>query len=139
MALPHRRAFEDRKVRRHHRVVELVRQQIVEILSREVKDPRLGHFTVTDVELSPDLSSALVYVCRFVTGDQPHEPTEEEKETLLRALSSASHFIYERLKKRLVMKHIPSIRFTYDWRLSKASEVWGLVKKATSSEENPEV
>ncbi len=129
MAIARPHISDERKSRRHHRVVELVRREIVQILSREVKDPRLGNFTVTEVDLSPDIRTALIYVCRFITGDIPREPTRDEKDELVSGLSSASHFVYERLKKRLVMKQIPSIRFLYDERLAKASSMWSLVHR----------
>jgi ribosome-binding factor A len=137
---PQMRYSEDRKIRRHHRVVELLRQEITKIIQKEVKDPRLGPFTISEVVLSPDLRSARISVCRFVTGEGQREPSKEERDSLVDGLSSASHFIYERLKKRLAMKQIPSLRFEYDYRMSELSTIWNLVKSAneTQSESSDE-
>ncbi|MDB5038101.1 MAG: ribosome-binding factor [Bacteriovoracaceae bacterium] len=127
---------DDRKERRHHRVVELLRMELTSIIQREVKDPRMGPFTITEIVLSPDIRSATIHVCRFMTGEGQNEPTKEQQEDLITALNSASHFIYERLKKRLAMKQIPSIKFVYDYRMLELSNIWNLVKKATDT--NPE-
>lgn len=126
---------DDRKERRHHRVVELLRHELVDIIQREVKDPRLGKFTVTSVELSPDLRLAKVAVCKFVTGSDLREPSREEQETLIEGLASAQHFIYERLKRRLVMKQIPSLKFEYDSKLNEVTAIWNLVRKTSDDDQ----
>jgi ribosome-binding factor A len=120
---------EDKKVRRHHRVVELLKHELHSIIQKEVKDPRLGKFTITEIELSPDLRSSNILVCCFMTGEGELEPTKEQQENLIAGLNSASHFIYERLKKRLSMKQIPTIRFAYDFRMTELSNIWNLVRK----------
>lgn len=119
---------EEAKLRRHHKVVEVLKAEIYEIFRREVKDPRAKSLTITQVDLKPDLKSATIYVCKFVQGDG-HEPTEEEREDLMEGLKSASRFIYESLKRRLSMKVIPTIRFSYDIGLSGGSQMWGLLRK----------
>lgn len=127
------REFSDEaKIRRHHKMVEVLRTEIYEILRREVKDPRVHDLTLTAVELSPDLRSSTIYVCKFAVGDG-HEPTTEEQVELMSGLKSASHFVYEALKKRLRMKIIPSIRFEYDNRISLSSEVWRKIHGTTSA------
>ena len=130
-----RKYSDDGKVRRHHRVQELVRQELSAILSREVKDPRVRSLTITEVLLKPDLKSAIVRVCKFM-GDKGilEEPTAEEKQELMDGLQASSHFVYERLKRALVMKVIPSIRFEYDHHLAEASRLWSVVKSATEGD-----
>lgn len=126
---------DDKKVRRHHRVVELLRQELISVIQREVKDPRLGNFTITEIELDPDMRVANVLVCRFMTGDEPKEPTKEQQDSLIHGLNSAAHFIYEKLKRRLAMKQIPSVRFAYDVRMSELSNIWNLVRRTQDQDE----
>lgn len=117
---------EDRKERRHHQVAELLRTEVSHILWRDVKDPRLGHLSITEVDLKPDLRSAVIYVSRLPEGENPAELSPEEIKNLEAGLQSASHFVYEHLKRRLIMKVIPSLRFVFDLRWKNAARIWGL-------------
>jgi ribosome-binding factor A len=119
------------KVRRHHRVTELLREEISAVLNREVKDPRVKFVTVTEVQLKPDLKSAVIMVTKFMAGKGVlEEPSQEEQDELMEGLQASSRYIYEQLKRRLVMKVIPSIRFQYDTRLAESSRIWDLVRRA---------
>ena len=72
--------------RRIERVNSLIRQEISQLLQREVKDPRLARFvTVTQVSTSPDLRYAKVLVS--VMG------SEEEKKEVLETLTAACGFL----------------------------------------------
>lgn len=119
------------KHRRHHRVVELLRQELSMILRRSVKDPRLHLLTVNEVDLKSDLKSAIVYVSKLISKENEVISAEEQAE-ILRGLESASHFIYEQLKKRLVMKVIPSVKFIYDNRLDGLSRVWHIINEVSA-------
>ena len=81
----------------------------------------------SEVYLQPDLRQALVYVSPLAVTADSELPTDAERKAVLKGLKSASQFIYERLKKRLVMKRIPAIKFEYDVRYIKASQIWGLM------------
>jgi ribosome-binding factor A len=70
---------------RIERVNSVIRQELSELLQRQVKDPRLGNFVaVTDVSTSPDLRYAKVFVSRI--------GSEAEKQETLSALAGASGF-----------------------------------------------
>ncbi len=92
---------------RIERVNSLIRQEISELLQRQVKDPRLGNFVVvTDVSTSPDLRHAKIFVSRI--GSQ------EEKQETLSVLAAASGFLRNELAKRLRLRHIPELSFQWD-------------------------
>jgi ribosome-binding factor A len=115
----------EHKQRRQMKLTQVMREEVADILRREVKDPRVKLLTVTEVELKPDLKSALIYVAPLSASDEA--APEEERKAVLKGLKSASHFIYERLKKRLSLKVIPTIKFEYDVRWLKASKVWKIM------------
>ncbi len=92
--------------RRTERLGGQVQQEISEIISRKVKDPRLGFVTVTGVRMSPDLRYATVYVT-VMGGDEAVEKS-------LGCLESASGFIRRELGGRLHVKHVPELRFLMD-------------------------
>lgn len=123
------------KERRHEKVVALLRTELTEILRREVKDSRIHHLTITMIDLKPDLRSATVFVSLIPVGEGFSEPTKEQRDEVMQGLKSASHFIYEALKRRLVMKVIPSIRFEYDIHMADLSHIWGLLEKTKRDRE----
>jgi len=87
------------------RLDELLREEISSVIRREVDDPRIGFVTVTDVEVTPDLSHANVWVS--VIGNP------DEKRQSLRALSRAMPFVRQRLGK-LRLKRIPDLHLKED-------------------------
>src|SRR3954452_408224 len=91
---------------RTERVDELLRQEIGVIISRDVADPRVGSVTITDVETTPDLRHAKVWVS--VIG-QP-----SEREDAVAALRHAMPFIRHELGKRLRIKRIPDLHVHLD-------------------------
>ena len=93
-------------VERMRRVDEAVREVLSDVLTHEVKDPRVGFVTVTDVKTSPDLSHARVYVS--VLGDA------EAVEASLEGLQSAHGFLQGRVGSELRLKHTPALSFFHD-------------------------
>jgi len=87
------------------RLDELLREEINEVIRRDVDDPRIGFLTITGVEVSPDLSHANVWVS--VIG------SDEEKKLTLRALSRAMPFVRQRLG-RLRLRRIPQFHVRED-------------------------
>jgi ribosome-binding factor A len=91
---------------RMRRVDEAIRQVIGGVVAGELKDPRVGFVTVTDVKTSADLSHARVYVS--VLGDEPL------REATLVGLRSAHGYMQRRLASELRLKRTPTLDFIYD-------------------------
>ncbi len=96
------------------RLDELLREQISEVLTREVDDPRIGFVTITDVEVSPDLRHASVWVS--LIGDEP------QRRQTLRALAGAMPFVRRRLG-RLRLKRIPELHVKEDRTAERGTRV----------------
>jgi ribosome-binding factor A len=88
------------------RVGEQMKKELGEIISRKIKDPRVGFVTVTDVEVSGDLQQAKVYIS--VLGD------EEQKDNTLKGLAKAKGFIRSEIGKRIRLRKTPEIIFEFD-------------------------
>jgi len=115
---------------RIERVNNLIRQEISELLQRQVKDPRLGSFVaITEVSTSPDLKYAKVFVS--------HIGSEEEKRETLRVLTSASGFLRNELAKRLRMRRIPELNFEWDDSIERGAHLLDLIDKV-SADSNPD-
>jgi ribosome-binding factor A len=111
--------------RRTDRVNDLLRQELSALIQRELKDPRLGSglTTVTEVDVSPDLKRATVYVSHL--GD------EGERENVLRALASASHFLQSELTKRLSLRHVPEFFFRFDPSIERGARLAELIQRVS--------
>ena len=101
---------------RMRRVDEAIREVLSDALGhQDLKDPRIGFVTVTDVKTSPDLRHARVYVT--VLGGQ------EEREATLAGLQSAHGVLQRRVNAELRMKRTPTLEFVYDDTTDRAMRV----------------
>lgn len=101
---------------RPHRVGDLLRDELSQILSREIQDPRVGLLSVTSVEMSPDLRVAKVYL-------SPVDPEADVDQTI-RVLGRASGFIRGKLvRRKLGLRHLPELRFVYDDSIARGSRI----------------
>lgn len=101
--------------RRTLQVAELLREELSDIIRREVSDPRVGFFSITEVEVTDDLRSARVFVS--VLG------SDREREETLTALRSAASFIRFHLKPRLRTRSIPDLEFRDDRSMEHAERI----------------
>ena len=101
--------------KRADRVSDLLKEEISQMLLREVKDPHIGFITITDVEVSKDLQVAKVYYT--ILGD------EKQLRESAQALNRVSRFIKRQLGKRLRMRYIPDIIFRYDHSLEYGDKI----------------
>lgn len=101
--------------RRTRQVGELLREELIDIIRREVKDPRIGFMSITHVDVTPDLRTARVFVS--VLG------TDDERQNTQDALHSAAKFIRFHLKPRLRMRQIPELDFRDDRSMEYAQQI----------------
>jgi len=106
---------------RMRRVDEAIRQVIGEALAAELKDPRVGFVTVTDVSTSPDLRHARVYVS--VLGRRGRPSAQAERDSTLEGLRSAHGFLQGRIAAQLRLKRTPELQFSYDETTDRAMRV----------------
>ncbi len=92
--------------RRADRLGHEIRVELAEMLSRQVKDPRIGFVTVTRVEMTADLHHARVFVS--VLGNP------EEQQSSIEGLSSAAGFLRHEIGHRLALRRIPDLVFILD-------------------------
>ncbi|MDD4859783.1 MAG: 30S ribosome-binding factor RbfA, partial [Dehalococcoidales bacterium] len=102
--------------------------EISELLRREVKDPRLNSLvSITDVETSQDMKHARVFVSCICT--------EEEKQDILKALTSAAGFFHHELTRRLHMRIIPDLSFQWDDTMERADHITRLLDQVNAERE----
>jgi ribosome-binding factor A len=116
---------------RMRRVDEAIRQVLGDALAGELKDPRVGFVTVTDVKTSADLRHARVYVS--VLGERGAASEPAEREMTLDGLRSAHGFLQARLAGELRLKRTPTLEFSYDDTTDRALRVESLIEEAGRS------
>lgn len=100
---------------RVEQIADLLRAELSELLQREMKDPRLGFVTITQVKVSGDLRHARINVSCL--GD------ETEQQDSLRALRRAAGFLRRELGARIRLRTIPELDFRLDRSMAQAEEV----------------
>ncbi len=105
---------------RMRRVDEAVREVLSEVLTGDLKDPRIGFVTVTQVQTSPDLRHARVYVS--VLGDQ------EVRQQSIDGLRSAHGYLQRRVATRLRIKNTPQLEFFHDDTLDRVERLAELLR-----------
>jgi ribosome-binding factor A len=116
---------------RTDRVDELLRQEIGTLLAKELADPRIGFATITDVETSPDLHHAKVWVS--VIGGRT------DRTETVRALQASMGFVRHELGKRLRIKRIPALHIHLDDSAERGTRVLHLLQELESGVEPGEI
>jgi ribosome-binding factor A len=91
---------------RKEKVQDAIQKEVSNIVSNELKDPRLGFVTITGVEISPDLRYAKIFYS--VLGK------EEDRKKSHEALNSALKFIRKLVAERIQLRFAPEIAFKED-------------------------
>lgn len=103
------------------RLESIIRKELTEIIRNEVKDPKLGFVTITDVELTNDYSYAKVYLS-FLKQDPKHQYG-------LEVLERAKGLIRTKLAARLTIRKCPELIFKIDDSLDRADRVESLLNR----------
>ena len=116
--------------KRLDRVNQLIKEEISTLLQRELKDPRLGFVTVTEVDVAKDLRTAKVYVS--VLG------SDSQWQSSLQALESARGYIRSWLLPRLRLRSVPHLTFHPDRSMAHAAHIQTVLEGLKSEERPPE-
>lgn len=112
---------------RSRRIAEQIQRELSEIIRLELKDPRVGMITITDVEVTPDIEHAKVFFTRL--GEAA------ENETVTRALQHAAGFLRSELAHRMRLRVVPDLRFEYDESVERGVRLSNLIDAAVASDQ----
>lgn len=108
--------------RRTERVGDLLREQLAELLQRELRDPRLQQVvSITQVKVSPDLRVAQVFVGTL--------GSEQERNDAVTALNQARGFLRRLLGPRLTMRYTPELHFHRDDSIEHGVRIYEILKQ----------
>ncbi|HYM90632.1 MAG TPA: 30S ribosome-binding factor RbfA [bacterium] len=108
------------------RLRELFKEEVSTILQREMKDPRIGFVSITDVEVSADLRHAKIFVS--ILGDA------DAKAKTMGALGNAQGFIRKELGRRIRLRRIPELHFRLDESIERGARVQRLLRRVAEGE-----
>jgi len=114
-----------KNVRRKERLNEQFRREISRILREEVRDPRVGLPTITEVAVTPDLWLARIYV----RPDPTQLGSPESEEELMKGLEDASPFVRRTLGQLLRIRRVPELRFLPDHTLEQALRIERILRE----------
>ena len=114
-----------REYSRNQRMAEQIRCDLSEIIRDDLKDPRMGFISITEVRLTRDLSQAIIF-CSILEQDR----AEETMETLNRAAG----FLRSQVADRMRARSVPILKFRHDNSMEKGAAMEALISKARASD-----
>jgi len=111
---------------RSRRIAEQVQRELADIIRLELKDPRVGLITITDVEVTPDNKLAKVYFT--LLGDE----TRVVEAT--RGLEHATGFLRSQLAHRFEMRTVPQLAFIHDASVERGARLSQLIDAAVADD-----
>lgn len=107
------------------RVADQIQRDLAEIIAYELKDPRVGMITVTEVQITPDYAHAKVFFTML-------KDSKEAIKNTVDGLMAASGYIRGQLGKRLHIHTLPQLHFVHDTSTARGMEMSLLIDKANS-------
>jgi ribosome-binding factor A len=108
------------------RVADPIQRDLAEIIAFELKDPRVGMVTITEVQITPDYAHAKVFFTML-------SDNKEAIKNTVNGLSTASGFIRGQLGRRLTIHTLPELHFVHDTSTARGMELSKLIDEANST------
>lgn len=115
---------------RHQRVGELLKREIGEIIRQNYAIDQFGLISVVDIQMGSDLKSARVYI--GVVG------SKEQKQAALRKLQKDRGAIQRTVGTRVILKHLPQLRFVLDSSLERGDRVLEIIEELEQADSDTE-
>lgn len=112
---------------RSQRVAEQLRRELADLLQFEVKDPRVGRVTVTEVEVSGDMAHAKIYYSA--------PPTAQDTGESQKGLEKSAGFLRGQLAKRMMLRTVPQLHFIYDASIDRGMRLSQLIDEALAPDQ----
>ncbi len=106
---------------RTDRLDSQIQAELMDLMQREMKDPRIGFATVTRVETARDLGHARIWVS--VYGD------EEARAASIAAMTDAAPWLRRRLGERLKLRHVPELTVKRDDSIEEGDRILRLLRQ----------
>lgn len=115
-----------REFPRSRRIAEQIQRELSDIIRVELKDPRVGMITITDVEMTPDNAHAKVFFT--VLGQQPRI------DEAAAGLQHAAGYLRSELAQRIKIRAVPQLHFEYDASVERGIRLSQLIDAAVADD-----
>ncbi len=115
---------------RNRRVGEQMRRELAALIQMEMKDPRVGMVTISEVRVTHDLSLAKVYI---TTLDSANEAPRT-----VGLLNKAASFFRRELSRRMCLRTVPTLRFIYDESVEHGAAMDALIAASLEADRHSE-
>lgn len=109
------------------RIADVMQRELAQMIQKELRDARVGMVTISDVEVTKDLSYSNVYVTIY--------PASQQEESI-KILNSAAGFLRSLLAKRMMLRTVPKLVFHYDDTLDKSDRINKLLNEVLKKDES---
>ena len=116
---------------RSQRIADQIQRDLAGILQTEIRDPRVGMATISEVKISKDLSYADIYVTLMGI-----EETAEARKLAVDVLNQAAGYIRTRLGKLIRLRVVPALRFHYDESLARGRHLTDLINQTMREDQD---
>ncbi|ROH85690.1 30S ribosome-binding factor RbfA [Pseudomethylobacillus aquaticus] len=109
---------------RSDRIAEQIQRELADLLQFEVKDPRVGMVTVTEVEVSGDMAHAKIFYS-----------AKQGTAAIQQGLEKAAGYLRTQLAKRLLLRTVPQLHFVYDVSIDRGTHLSRLIDDAIANDQ----
>jgi len=114
-----------RDFKRSERVAGTLRRELAQLIQKEVKDPEVGFVSLSDVEVSRDISHAKIYVTVFEA---------DKAAASIKALNKAAGYLRKRLGQEMRIRSVPELHFEHDASVETGLQMDSLIEAAVASD-----
>ncbi len=121
-----------REYKRTDRVGEQIQRELAWLLQREMKDPRVGLVTISEVRVSKDLSYADVYIT-LLSAEELNAASPEVQQAL-KVLQGAAGFLRGAVGRAMKIRTVPQLRFHFDTVAGESRHLDSLINRAVAED-----
>ena len=110
---------------RSHRVAEQMQRELAQLLQFEIKDPRVGMITITQVEVTGDMAHAKIFYSAAAASD-----------AIQQGLEKSAGFLRTQIAKRMLLRTVPQLHFVYDASIDNGMKMAQLIDAARATDKN---
>jgi len=114
-----------REFKRSERVAGTLRRELAQLIQKEVKDPDVGFVSLSDVEVSRDISHAKIFVTVFEA---------DKAAASIKALNKAAGYLRKRLGQEMRIRSVPELHFEHDASVETGLQMDSLIEAAVASD-----
>jgi ribosome-binding factor A len=117
---------------RNQRVAQFIKEELSILIQREFPLNQYGMITLTNVDVSPDLGSATIYIT--VLKSSSNDSDSEARVKLVAELNEQKGHFRQELSRMLTSRGVPSIQFKYDESIERAQRLTDIINSVSQTD-----